>query len=232
MTDTGLRIEQHGDVRWLILDRPRVNALNAALYRALMGALRLAACDGAVRALVLSSANERIFSAGADLKEEAAPGLRVSLLLDALVAVASFPRPMVANLAGKAIGAGAMIALLADEIVCGPAAELSLPEIRHDMPTPIGAAVVAARAPHALVQTLVQAGEPLGAEAALRGGLVRAVVPAAELAEAAQARARQLGALPARAYAGNKTWINGSLIRSLHRAAAHAASLREASHAP
>ncbi|HYF09217.1 MAG TPA: enoyl-CoA hydratase/isomerase family protein [Acetobacteraceae bacterium] len=232
MTEAGLRIEQRGGVRWLILDRPRVNALNAALYHALLDALRQAASDEAVRALVLSSANDRIFSAGADLKEDAAPGLRASLLLDALVAVASFPKPVLVHLAGKAIGAGAMIALLADEIVCGPGAELSLPEIQHDMPTPIGAAVVAARAPHALVQTLVQAGEPLGAEAASRAGLVSAVVPAAELAEATQARAQKLGALPARAYAGNKAWINGPLIRSLHDAAAHAASLRGTAHAP
>jgi len=228
MSETGLRTETRDGVLWLVLDRPRVNALNAPLERALIAALTGAATDDAVRAVVLSSANERIFSAGADLKEAIEPALRAQLLLDTLIAIAACPKPVVTCVAGKAIGAGAMITLLADEIVCGPGAEFSLPEIQHDMPTPIGAAVVAARGPHALVQKLVQAGEPLGADAALAASLIVQIVPNDALAATAQSRAARLGALPARSYAGNKSWINAPLIATLRAAAAHGASLRKA----
>ncbi len=122
-----------------------------------------------------------------------------------------------------------MLAFLADEILCAPDAEFSLPEIHHDMPTPLGAAIVAARAPHALVQKLVQAGEALDAAAALRAALITEILPADELQVGAQARAARLGALPARAYAGNKAWINAKLRDALRAAAAHGAELRGAS---
>lgn len=227
MNGSGLRSESREGVLWLVLDRPKVNALNATLERALIAALTAAAMDDAVRAVVLSSANDRIFSAGADLKEAIEPALRAQLLLEALIAIAACPKPVVACVAGKAIGAGAMMVLLADEVVCGPGGELSLPEIQHDMPTPIGAAVVAARGNHAMVQKLVQAGEALGAEDALAATLIAQVAPTDALPAAAQSRAARLGALPARSYAGNKSWINGPLIATLRAAAAHGASLRK-----
>lgn len=232
MSDTGLRSEIRDGVLWLILDRPRVNALNAPLERALIAGLAGAAKDAAIRAVVLSAANDRIFSAGADLKEVLDPDpavarrLRADLLLETLIAIAACPRPVVAAVEGKAIGAGCMLGFLADEVVCGPGAEFSLPEIQHDMPTPLGAAVIAARAPHALVQKLVQAGETLTAEAALRASLAVEILSPERLAEGAQARAARLGALPARAYAGNKSWINAPLIAALRGAAEHAARLR------
>lgn len=226
MSETGLRCELREGVLWLTLDRPRVNALNAPLERAMIAALDAAGADGAVRAVVLSSANDRVFSAGADLKEAVEPALRAQLLLDTLIAIAACPKPVVACVAGKAVGGGAMLVVMADEIICGPGGELSLPEIQHDMPTPIGAAILAARGSHALVQKLVQAGEALGAEAALAASLVTQVVPADALHEAAQSRAAHLGTLPARAYAGNKSWINAGLIAQLRAAAAHGAGLR------
>lgn len=226
MNETGLRTETRDGVLWLVLDRPRVNALNAPLERAMIAALASAATDDAVRAVVLSSANARVFSAGADLKEAVDPADRAQLLLDMLIAIAGCPKPVLACIAGKAVGGGAMLALMADEILCGPGGELSLPEIQHDMPTPIGAAIVAARGTHALVQKLVQAGEALGAEAALAAGLVAQIAPAEGLEEAVQARAQHLGALPARAYAGNKSWINAGLVARLHEAATHGAGLR------
>lgn len=228
MNGTGLRTEARDGVLWLILDRPKVNALDAALERALITALAAAATDASVRVVVLSSGNERIFSAGADLKEPIETALRAQLLLDTLIAIAACPKPVIACVAGKAIGAGAMMALLADEVVCGPGGAFSLPEIQHDMPTPLGAAVIAARGSQGLVQKLVQAGEPLGADAALAASLIVQIAPADALEAAVQARATHLGALPARSYAGNKAWINAPLIATLRAAAAHGASLRKA----
>lgn len=227
MSETGLRRETRDGVRWLVLDRPRVNALDATMERALIAALREAGSDAAMGAVVLSSANERVFSAGADLKEAIEPAVRAQLLLDTLIAIAGCPKPVVACIAGKAVGAGAMIALLADEVVCGPSGAFSLPEIQHDMPTPLGAAVIAARAPHALVQKLVQAGEPLDAEAAHAASLIVEIAAQETLDRRAQDRAARLAALPARSYAGNKAWINNPLIASLRAAAAHGASLRK-----
>ena len=235
MMETGLRQERRDGVLWLTLDRPRAaNALNGELQRALIAALAQAATDAATRAVVLASTSARIFSAGADLKEDwhadpaTARRMRADMLLETLFAFAGFPKPLIAAVTGKAIGAGVMLAFLADEIICAPDAEFSLPEIHHDMPTPLGATIIAARAPHAMVHKLVQVGEVMDAVAVLRASLIAEILPADLLQQGAQARAARLGALPARAYAGNKVWINATLRNALRAAAAHGADLRTA----
>ena len=220
-------------VLWLTFDRPRAaNALDALTQEMLQAALAEAGTDEAVRAVVLAGAGGRVFSAGADLREvlDADPKLaarrRGALLLATLLALLDLPRPLVACVHGKAVGGGCMIALLADEVVAAPGAEFSLPEVALGMPTPLGAAVVAARAPRGAVQRLVQAGERITAPEALGLGLIDHVAEDPETA--AQARALALGTQPSHAYAGTKNWINAGLRAALLEAAAHGARLREA----
>jgi enoyl-CoA hydratase/carnithine racemase len=216
----------------LTMDRPKVaNALNRALQDALVSSLEGAGRDASVRAVLLTGAGGRVFSAGADLREELAesPGearvARRELLLRSLLAVLDCPRPLIAVVRGKAIGAGAMLALLSDEVLMEEGASLSLPEIALGMASPIGVAAVAARGGRAAAQALVQAGEPIGAASAKVAGLADAVHPDATLDEAAAERAARLGGFDPAAYAANKSWMNAPLRKALVRAAEHAAGV-------
>ena len=131
-----------GEVLVLRFNRPaKANALNEALQDALVAALERPA--PAAKAIVLAAEGEKVWSAGADLKEfaeldkPAAGRKRRALLRRTLLAVANCRLPVVAAVHGKCLGAGAMIALLADELVMAKGAELGLPEIHHGMPTPV-----------------------------------------------------------------------------------------------
>jgi enoyl-CoA hydratase/carnithine racemase len=218
----------------LTLDRPQAaNALNTALHDALVQALADAAADGAVRAVLLTAAGGRVFSAGADLREvfdlseQEAKSRRRALLLRTLLALLDFPKPLVALVRGKAVGGGTMLALLADEVVMEAGATLSMPELAIGIPSPIGLAIIAARGGRGAAHRLVQANQPFAAAQAVAAGLADAVAAEAEIDAAAQDRAAALGAFDAHGYAVNKSWLNAELRAALLRAAATA----EAAHA-
>lgn len=213
--------ELHGDVLVLTLNRPeKANAMNEAMQVGLVNHL-----SEGKHAVVIAASGPKVFSAGADLKEfsELERGIaarrRRVLLKHTLEAVLDFPRPLVAAVQGKALGAGAMVALLADELAMADTAELGLPEIRHGIPTPVGYAIVAARGGMPLARRMVQDGEPVGP------GLADHVFDVKSLKEKSIERARVLAALPAEAYRINKKFINAPLRAALQ--AAFAAADRE-----
>lgn len=229
-----LRVERAGTVLVLALDRPgAANALDSALHGALVAELGAAGADAGVTAAVLAADGERTFSAGADVKEfgelDAADAARRrrELLLRTLLAVLDFAKPLVAAVQAQALGAGCMLALVADEVIAAESARFGFPEVRLGMPSPMGAAVIAARGGRAAAQRLVQTGEPLDAPGAMELGLVDQVIAPARVRERAIERATALGALAAAAYAGNKKWMNGELRSALLRAAAEAGRLQD-----
>jgi len=236
MTDAPVLLtERDAEVLWLTLNRPgKANAIDTRVHAALREHLAAAAKDEAVRALILSAAGERVFSAGADLKEfehvtpeEARARNPAEELRLTLAAVLDFPKPLICALQGKALGAGCMLAVAADVVVAAFHASLALPEIGLGMPTPIGAAMLAARASLGVVRRMVQQGEPLTAAQALAAGLIDAVVEPGDLHKEALARARALAQRAGHAYAGNKQWINRGLRLQLTEAALAAAALRQ-----
>lgn len=217
----------------LTLDRPKAaNALDTALQAALAAALEEAARDPTVHAVLLTGAGGRVFSAGADLREDLGPDtkrIRRETLVRTLLALLDFPKPLLAVVRGKAVGGGGMLMLLADEALMEANAALSMPEIGHGMPSPLGVEILLARAGRSATQALMQAGEAMDAARCLSLGLAAAVHEDTALDAAALARARNLGALDRRAYAANKEWMNGALRAGLQRAAARAAELAEES---
>lgn len=220
-----------GGVLRLTLDRPQAaNALNRAMQDALAAMLAEAADDEATRAVLLTGAGGRVFSAGADLREDldlpvaAAKSLRREMLLRSLLAVLDCPKPVVAMVRGKAIGGGAMLALLADEVLLESGASVAMPEIALGIPSPIGVSIIAARGGRAAAHRLMQANQPMDAAAALAAHLADAVHAGDALEAAALARAAALGALDARAYAINKKWMNAPLRQALVQGAAAAES--------
>lgn len=217
--------ERREAVLILTLNRPeKGNALNEALQDALVAQLAAAARDDAVRAVVLASAGSRTFSAGADLKQfaELAPAeassKRRALLMRTLEALVDFPKPLVAAVQAKALGAGAMLVLLADEVIAAEGAELGMPEIRHGMPSPIGFAIIAARGGRAAARRLVQGGQSMSAAQAEPFGLVDRIVAPDDLQEESMQAARRLGESPGRAFGLNKQFMNAQLRAELEAA--------------
>jgi enoyl-CoA hydratase/carnithine racemase len=228
-----LLVEDLGEgVRRLTLDRPKAaNALDSALQGALVAALEEAGRDDAVRAVLLAASGGRVFSAGADLREDLGPDTkrrRREMLLRTLLALLDVPKPLVAVVRGKAVGGGGMLMLMADEAVMEAGASLSMPEIGHAIPSPIGITILRERGGRAAAQALMQAGETMDAAACLAAGLAAGVHGDAALDEAALARARRLGGFDARTHAANKAWLNAALRADLLRAAARAAELAAA----
>lgn len=232
---SALLSERDGELLVLTLNRPgKANAINEELNDALVAQLERAGGDESARAVVLCSSGTRCFSAGADLKEfsgmerGAASRKRRALLVRTLNAFLDFPKPLVAAVQAQALGAGAMLALLADEAIAADTAQLGMPEIKHGMPSPIGMVLVAARGGRAVAQRLVQGGESIDAREACALRLVDEVIAPERLRDRAIERARALAALSGFAFRANKHFFNGELRAALQAAAAQAARLQDA----
>ncbi len=133
-----LREIRHGEgdhVAELVLDRPEaLNAISTAFAEQIAAATARLAQDPAVRAVVLSSAVERAFCVGADLKErnglsDAELLAQRSITRGAYGGVLALPVPAVAAIEGFALGGGLELALACDLIVAGDHAQVGLPEV-------------------------------------------------------------------------------------------------------
>jgi enoyl-CoA hydratase len=179
------------------IDRPhRLNALGAAAIETLTASFERAARDQDVRIVVVTATGTRAFSAGADLKEMAQSGGedagRRSRGLALFSAVLDARKPTVAALNGVAIGVGCEIALACDLRLAVPHATLSLPEARLGLGAMFGSVALPRLLPPAVAARMLYTGDPMGAEEALRWGVLNAVVPAENLMREAIALARSV----------------------------------------
>lgn len=133
-----VRVARHSDdghVAEVVLDRPgALNALSSACAAELGDAFRGLARDDALRAVVLSSSQDRAFCVGADLKERNGftdEQLRAqrAVFRGTAAALLAVPVPVVVAVAGYALGGGFELALLGDLVVVDPTAVLGLPEV-------------------------------------------------------------------------------------------------------
>jgi len=177
-----VRLEVADGIGTIRLDRPPVNALNDALVAELFLAATEAASDPAVRAVILYG-GEKVFAAGADIKQMAAADYvamtgRAGGLGAAVDAVAAIGKPVVAAITGYALGGGLELALAADFRVAGETARLGQPEILLGV---IPGAGGTQRLPRLIgpsrAKDLVFSGRMAGAAEALAIGLVERVVP-------------------------------------------------------
>ncbi len=179
-----------GGVAVIVIDNPPVNALNFGVRAGLIDALERAKADAAVHAVVLACAG-RTFIAGADITEFDKPP-KPPGASDVIAALEAMPKPVVAALHGTALGGGLEIALGCHYRIAAPTARLGLPEIKLGL---IPGAGGTQRLPRligmAKALPMILTGEPIGAKAALEGGLVDAVVDG-ELTAAAVAFANKL----------------------------------------
>ncbi len=215
-----VRLEVADAIATIRLDRPPVNALNDQVTAELAAAAREADADQAVRAVILYG-GEKVFAAGADIKEMAGADYasmttRASGLQSALNLVAGIGKPVVAAIAGYALGGGLEIALAADFRVAGEGARLGQPEILLGV---IPGAGGTQRLPRlvgpARAKDLVFTGRMVPAAEAHAIGLVDRVVPDQEVYREARDMVRRYAAGPALALRAAKQAIDHGLDVSL-----------------
>ncbi len=215
-----VRVESDQAIATIRLARPPMNALNGQLQAELADAAAQVSRDGDVRAVIVYG-GEKVFAAGADIKEMAQASYADMLIIsrrlqDALAAVARIGKPVVAAITGYALGGGLELALCADFRVAGASAKLGQPEIQLGV---IPGAGGTQRLPRlvgpARAKDIVFTGRFVDAAEALAIGLVDLVVPDAEVYQAATSLVARYARGPALALRAAKRAIDDGLDTDL-----------------
>jgi enoyl-CoA hydratase/carnithine racemase len=215
-----VRVEADQAVAIIRLDRPPMNALNGQVQMEIAAAAAQVADDPEIRAAVIYG-GEKIFAAGADIKEMAEASyaemaVTTRRLQDSFTAVARIPKPVVAGITGFALGGGLELALCADFRVMGESARVGQPEILLGV---IPGAGGTQRLPRlvgpARAKDIVYTGRFVSAAEALGMGLVDQVVPDAEVLDAALALVARYARGPAVALRAAKQAIDEGLDTDL-----------------
>ncbi|MCX7890327.1 MAG: enoyl-CoA hydratase-related protein [Rhodobacteraceae bacterium] len=179
------------------LNRPEaLNALNRAMLGELVGCLAAFDSDDAVRAVVLTG-SDRAFAAGADVREMAGQSF-VTMFRDDVYgaesrALAGFRKPLVAAVAGYALGGGLELALMCDFIIAAETAKFGQPEINLGIVAGMGGTQRLTRlVGKSKAMDMHLTGRLMDAAEAERAGLVSRIVPADRLLAEAESAARSI----------------------------------------
>lgn len=190
-TSEAALVRREGNVLVITINRPEArNAVDARVATAVGGALQEAIDDPAVRAIVVTGAGDKSFSAGADLK---AISRGESTLADGHPewGFAGFvnrfiDKPTIAAVNGTALGGGTELALSTDLIVASENATFGLPEVKRGLLAGGGGVFrLAAQIPQRLALEMVYTGDAISAARALEFGLINQVVPVGGAVDAA-----------------------------------------------
>ena len=201
-------VEDHDNVRVLVLDRPaKLNAFTAEGYRALKAQLDAIADDPHMAVAVLTGRG-RAFSAGVDLNEMSRPGGSAELgadfdpLLDCL---ARFPKPLLAAVNGLAVGFGATLLLHCDIVIVDEAAQIRMPFITLGTCAEAGSSwLLPRRVGPQQASWMMLSGSALSADDAVACGFALARAPAGEVVEQALSMAQSLAVHNVDALIANK----------------------------
>jgi len=197
-------------VALLRLDRPEArNAMNTQMLEELTGHVAAAREDEAVRVLVVSSTDHMGLSAGADVREELDTEGRVrrmELFAKLYDDLAAFPKPTIAACHGSCVGGGAEVAVACDLRVAGSNLRLRFPG--GALGVPVGPARLVTLCGLSVAKYLLLTAKDVGADQALRWGLVHRVAPAASTEEAAVELAGSVAQNPPAAVATLKRMLH------------------------
>ena len=220
MTDTPILVSTEGRVGLIRLNRPaQLNALNDALMDALGAALLAFDADPAIGAIVISG-SDKAFAAGADIAAMADYGYMDVYGSDFITrnweTIRQVRKPVLAAVAGFAMGGGCELALSCDIIVAAESARFALPEIKLAMMPGAGGTQRLPRAVgKAKAMDMCLSARLLDAQEADRYGLVSRVVPDAELLERTLALATQIAGYSLPALLAIKESVNRAWESSL-----------------
>jgi enoyl-CoA hydratase len=200
MAYQNILVETKGTVGLITLNRPEaLNALNKALMDELTLALDAFEADDAVHAVVLTG-SQKAFAAGADIKEMQPKSYMDVYREDFITAnwerVTRCRKPVIAAVAGYALGGGCELAMMCDFIICGDNAKFGQPEIKLGvMPGAGGTQRLTRFVGKSKAMEMCLTGRMMDAAEAERSGLVSRVVPVAELLDEALKVAGQVAAM-------------------------------------
>ena len=183
-------VDRKGAVGIITLNRPQaLNALSAGLIRDLGAALDELEGDDAVGAIVVTG-SEKAFAAGADIKEMAQRSYMDVYLADFITKgwehITTCRKPIVAAVAGFALGGGCEVAMMCDTVIAADTAKFGQPEINlGTIPGSGGTQRLTRAVGKAKAMDMCLTGRMMDAAEAERSGLVSRVVPAAQLMEEA-----------------------------------------------
>ncbi len=209
-----LLVDQHGAVTLVRLNRPEaLNALDSQTLAELLAVARAFDADPVQRCMVLTG-SDRAFAAGADIKDMQAAGFSESYGANLFAGWDEFARtrkPVIAAVAGFALGGGCELALMCDIVIAADTARFGQPEIKLGVTPGMGGSQRLTRAVgKSKAMEMVLTGRLMGAEEAERANLVSRVVPAASLLDEALHLAATIAAMPPLAAIANKELVNAA----------------------
>ncbi|MGW4123886.1 enoyl-CoA hydratase [Nocardia sp. NPDC004711] len=192
-------LERKGRVALITLNRPKaLNALNSQVLADISAALDELENDNEVGAVVLTG-SDRAFAAGADIKEMQSKSYMDMFLTDHFAGwdrLVAFRKPIIAAVAGYALGGGCELAMMCDILLAADTAKFGQPEIKLGVIPGMGGSQRLTRAVgKAKAMDLILTGRNMDAEEAERAGLVSRIVPAADLVATAMEVAETIASM-------------------------------------
>jgi enoyl-CoA hydratase len=212
-------VETHGRVGVIRLNRPQaLNALNSKLNQELSAAIEAFDADQGVGCMLITG-SEKAFAAGADIKEMAGKSFTDAYLGDFAGDwhhAAQARKPIVAAVAGFALGGGCELAMQCDLIIAADNAKFGQPEIKLGVIPGIGGTQRLTRAiGKAKAMDLILTGRMMDAAEAERSGLVARVVPAASLMQEAMKVAETIAGMSLPSVLAAKETVNRAFETTL-----------------
>jgi enoyl-CoA hydratase len=212
-------VETHGRVGVIRLNRPQaLNALNSKLNQELSAAIEAFDADQGVGCMLITG-SEKAFAAGADIKEMVGKSFTDAYLGDFAGDwhhAAQARKPIVAAVAGFALGGGCELAMQCDLIIAADNAKFGQPEIKLGVIPGIGGTQRLTRAiGKAKAMDLILTGRMMDAAEAERSGLVARVVPAASLMEEAMKVAETIAGMSLPSVLAAKETVNRAFETTL-----------------
>lgn len=213
MNDAFILLDREAELAIVTLDRPdKFNAWHSAMRTQLANTLRQLNADATVRAIVLTGAGDKAFSAGQDLAEaKEFTGPRAITWMDEWSnlygAIRHLDKPIVAALNGVAAGSAFQVALLCDLRVGHAGSRMGQPEVNNGIPSITGTWIMWEILGRARTTDLSLTGRMLEGDEAYDLGLIDRLVPRDEVLATAKALARELGAKPPHAMRLTKRFL-------------------------
>jgi enoyl-CoA hydratase len=205
-------VDRHDAVTLVTLNRPQaLNALNSQVLAELIDAFAAFDADPAQRCAVLTG-SEKAFAAGADIKEMQTMGFADMFGLNHFAGydrITATRKPIIAAVAGYALGGGCELAMMCDFILAADTAKFGQPEIKLGVSPGMGGSQRLTRAVgKSKAMEMCLTGRMMDAEEAERAGLVSRIVPAAQLVEEALKTAAVIAGMAPLAVKANKEMVN------------------------
>lgn len=219
---SSVRIESHGPLATVRLDKERANAIDASLVEDLIGACAEVERDETVRGVLLASSHPKVFSPGLDLVgllDNDRPAMRAFMLrfAEMVWALYGLSKPLVAAVGGHAIAGGCVLALTADRrILRGESVTIGLNEIRVGIPLPWSVALLLrANARPERVAEAALIGKNYAGQEAIAVGFAHEIAPAESFDAVCLARLEEMAEKEAAAFAVTKRYLRSETLAAM-----------------